>query len=154
MIVPSSACVLKWRLSKKLSKEHQARSYTQARKEAAMAVIPDDPDSLRARLERTNQFASLARQAVIPEPISSDPWQSMENQPFPTLSVISDRSELSGIGINVDFAESIFVSGILAPTMVNGLVAETPLRQSAIDRVLVGVDQAAERDASQEQWFD
>jgi hypothetical protein len=29
-----------------------------------MAVIPDDPDSLRARLERTNQFASLARQAV------------------------------------------------------------------------------------------
>jgi hypothetical protein len=62
--VPSSAGVLKWRLSKKLSKEHQARSYTQARKEAAMAVIPDDPDSLRARLERTNQFASLARQAV------------------------------------------------------------------------------------------
>src|SRR5215208_4358243 len=53
-----------WRLSKKLSKEHQARSYTQARKEVAMAVIPDDPDSLRARLERTNQFASLARQAV------------------------------------------------------------------------------------------
>jgi NAD(P)-dependent dehydrogenase (short-subunit alcohol dehydrogenase family) len=36
---------------------------------------------------------------VIPEPISSDPWQNMENQPFPTLSVISDRSELSGIGI-------------------------------------------------------
>ena len=29
-----------------------------------MAVIPDDPDSLRARLERANQFASLARQAV------------------------------------------------------------------------------------------
>jgi len=29
-----------------------------------MAVIPDDLDSLRARLERTNQFASLARQAV------------------------------------------------------------------------------------------
>jgi hypothetical protein len=29
-----------------------------------MAVIPDDPDSLRARLERMNQFASLARQAV------------------------------------------------------------------------------------------
>jgi hypothetical protein len=51
-------------LSKKLSQEHQARSYTQARKEAAMAVIPDDPDSLRARLERMNQFASLARQAV------------------------------------------------------------------------------------------
>jgi hypothetical protein len=51
-------------LSKKLNKEHQARGYTQARKEAAMAVIPDDPDSLRARLERTNQFASLARQAV------------------------------------------------------------------------------------------
>ena len=51
-------------MSKKLSQEHQAHSYTQARKEAAMAVIPDDPDSLRARLERTNQFASLARQAV------------------------------------------------------------------------------------------
>ena len=29
-----------------------------------MAVIPDDPDTLRVRLERTNQFASLARQAV------------------------------------------------------------------------------------------
>ena len=29
-----------------------------------MAVISEDPDSLRARLERTNQFASLARQAV------------------------------------------------------------------------------------------
>ncbi len=29
-----------------------------------MAVIPDDPDTVRARLERTNQFASLARQAV------------------------------------------------------------------------------------------
>jgi hypothetical protein len=37
--------------------------------------------------------------AIIPEPISSDPWQSMENQPFPTLSVNSDGSELSGIGI-------------------------------------------------------
>jgi hypothetical protein len=24
-----------------------------------MAVFPDDPESLRARLERTNQFASL-----------------------------------------------------------------------------------------------
>jgi hypothetical protein len=39
---------------------------------------------------------------ITPEPdksLSSDPWQSMENQPFPTLSVISDRSELSGIGI-------------------------------------------------------
>ncbi len=64
MIVPSSAYVLKGRLNRKLSKEHQARGYTQARKEAAMAVLPDDPDSLRARLERTNQFASLARQAV------------------------------------------------------------------------------------------
>src|SRR3954471_4763833 len=57
-------------------------------------------------------------------------------------------------GVDVDFAESILVSGILAPTMVNGLVAETPLRQSVIDRVLVGVDQAAERAASQEQSFD
>jgi hypothetical protein len=62
--VPFSAYVLKGRLSKKLNKEHQARSHTQVRKEAAMAVIPDDPDSLRVRLERTNQFASLARQAV------------------------------------------------------------------------------------------
>jgi hypothetical protein len=53
-----------WRVSKKLSKEHQTRSYTQARKEAAMAVIPEDPGIVRARLERTNQFASLARQAV------------------------------------------------------------------------------------------
>jgi hypothetical protein len=51
-------------LSKKLNKEHQARGYTQARKEVAMTVIPDDPDTVRARLERTNQFASLARQAV------------------------------------------------------------------------------------------
>lgn len=59
-------------------------------------------------------------------------------------------------GVDVDFAEAvaIFVSGILAPTMVDGLMAETPLRQSAIDRVFVGVDQAAERNASQEQWFD
>jgi hypothetical protein len=53
-----------WRVSKKLSKKHQTRSYTQARKEAAMAVIPEDPGIVRARLERTNQFASLARQAV------------------------------------------------------------------------------------------
>ncbi len=49
---------------KKLNKEHQARSYTQARKEAPVAIVPDDPDTLCARLERTNQFASLARQAV------------------------------------------------------------------------------------------
>ena len=51
-------------MSKKLRQEHQARSDTQARKEAAMAIIPDDPGTLRARLERTNQFANLARQAV------------------------------------------------------------------------------------------
>jgi hypothetical protein len=51
-------------LEQEVEQEHQARSHTQARKEAAMAVIPDDPDTLRARLERTNQFASLARQAV------------------------------------------------------------------------------------------
>src|SRR3954452_430495 len=59
-------------------------------------------------------------------------------------------------GVDVDFAEAIaiFVSGILAPTMVDGLVAEAPLRQSAINRVLVGVDQAAEGDAGQEQRFD
>jgi len=36
---------------------------------------------------------------VIPEPISSDPWQNVENQLSPTLSVISDRSELSVIAI-------------------------------------------------------
>jgi hypothetical protein len=36
---------------------------------------------------------------VIPEPISSDRWQGMENRPFPALSVISDRSELPGIGM-------------------------------------------------------
>jgi hypothetical protein len=29
-----------------------------------MAVLPDDSDSLRARLERMNQFASLVRQAA------------------------------------------------------------------------------------------
>ncbi len=29
-----------------------------------MAVLPDVPDILLARLERTNQFAILARQAV------------------------------------------------------------------------------------------
>ena len=59
-------------------------------------------------------------------------------------------------GVDVDFAEAIaiFVSRILAPTMVDGLVAEAPLRQSAINRVLVGVDQAAEGDAGQEQWLD
>jgi hypothetical protein len=51
-------------LEQEVEQEHQARSHTQASKEAVMAVIPDDPDSLRARLERTNQFASLARQAV------------------------------------------------------------------------------------------
>jgi len=37
---------------------------------------------------------------LIPEPISFDRWQDLENRPFPTLSVISDKSELSGIGIN------------------------------------------------------
>jgi hypothetical protein len=36
---------------------------------------------------------------LIPEPISSDRWQGMENRPFPTLSVINDRSELPGIGM-------------------------------------------------------
>ena len=51
-------------LEQEVEQEHQARSCTQARKEAAMAVLPDDPDTLRVRLERTNQFASLARQAV------------------------------------------------------------------------------------------
>jgi hypothetical protein len=45
-------------------------------------------------------FKGTALGDLIPEPISSDLWQSMENQPFPTLSVISDRLELSGIGIS------------------------------------------------------
>src|SRR3954451_25024082 len=41
-------------------------------------------------------------------------------------------------GVDVDFAQSIaiFVSRILAPTMGDGLVAEAPLRQSAINRIL------------------
>ncbi len=51
-------------LEQEVEQEHQARSHTQARREAVMAVLPDDPDTLRARLERTNQSASLARQAV------------------------------------------------------------------------------------------
>jgi hypothetical protein len=37
---------------------------------------------------------------LIPEPISSDRWQGLENRLFPTLSVSSYRSELSGIGIS------------------------------------------------------
>jgi len=59
-------------------------------------------------------------------------------------------------GVDVDLAEAvtILIAGILAPTMVDGLVAEAPLRQSAIDRVLVGVDQAAEGDACQDQRLD
>jgi hypothetical protein len=51
-------------LEQKVEQGTPARSDTQARKEAAMTVIPDDPGTLRARLKRTNQFASLARQAV------------------------------------------------------------------------------------------
>src|SRR3954470_2637537 len=52
-------------------------------------------------------------------------------------------------GINVDFTEAvtILIPSILAPAMVNRLMTEAPLRQSAIDRVFVGVDQAAEGDA-------
>jgi hypothetical protein len=68
------------------------------------------PDITNALLPQaaltTRQRLTLLLGPVIPEPISSDPWQSMENQPFPTLSVISgtlsvisDRSELSGIGM-------------------------------------------------------
>jgi hypothetical protein len=55
-------------------------------------------------------------------------------------------------GVDVDFAEAItiLIPGILAPAMVNCPMTEAPLRQSAIDRVLVGVDQAAEGDAAQE----
>jgi hypothetical protein len=59
-------------------------------------------------------------------------------------------------GVDVDFAEAIaiFVSRILALAMVDGLVAEAPLRQSALNRVLVGVNQAAEGDACQDQRLD
>jgi hypothetical protein len=59
-------------------------------------------------------------------------------------------------GIDVDFAEAvaILVARILAPTMVDGLVAEAPLQQPIINRVLVGVDQAAESNAGQEQRLD
>ena len=59
-------------------------------------------------------------------------------------------------GVDVDLAEAvtILIAGILAPTMVDGLVAEAPLRQSAINRVLVGVNQAAEGDACQDQRLD
>jgi hypothetical protein len=63
------------------------------------ALLPQAALTTRQRLTRLLG-------PVIPEPISSDPWKSMENQPFPTLSVISgtlsvisDRSELSGIGM-------------------------------------------------------
>jgi hypothetical protein len=75
-----------------------------------MAHISPSVPSIRDRLlkeiaDRDSHADGVERRAVkrfwcvIPEPISSDPWQSMENQPFPTLSVISDRSELSGIGM-------------------------------------------------------
>src|SRR5688500_4581928 len=59
-------------------------------------------------------------------------------------------------GVDVDFAEAItiLITGIFTPTMVNRLMTEAPLRQSAIDRVLVGVDQAAEGDAAQDQRLD
>ena len=61
-----------------------------ARKEAAMAVIPDDPDSLRARLERTNQFASLARQAVTQarQAARRATWEAADRVPPPALSPI------------------------------------------------------------------
>ena len=63
---------------------------------------------------------------LIPEPISSDPWQSIENQPFPTLSVISDRSELSGIGIRGCWAESIIhLAQVFNPFWVNIWLANT-----------------------------
>jgi hypothetical protein len=65
-------------MSRKLSQEHQARGYTQARKEAAMAVLPDDPDSLRDRLERTNQFAKLAHQAVTQARQSAAAWKAAD----------------------------------------------------------------------------
>jgi hypothetical protein len=58
--------------------------------------------------------------------------------------------------VDVDLAEAvaILVTGVLTPAMVNGPVAEAPLRQAATNRVLVGVDQAAEGDASQDQRLD
>src|SRR3954471_725743 len=59
-------------------------------------------------------------------------------------------------GVDVDFAEAItiLVTGILTSTMMNSLVTEAPFHQSAIDRILVGVDQAAEGDAAQDQRLD
>jgi len=65
--------------------------------------------------------ASIPWLHVIPEPISSDPSQSMENQPFPTLSVISDRSELSGIGIMPRLA-ALALAG-LAACLITGRAA-------------------------------
>src|SRR3954463_15806727 len=51
-------------------------------------------------------------------------------------------------GVDVDFAEAItiLITSIFTPPMVNRLMTEAPLRQSAVDCVLVGVDQAAEGD--------
>src|SRR3954452_1810593 len=56
----------------------------------------------------------------------------------------------------MDFAEAvaILVPSILASAMVDGLVTKAPLRQSAIDRVLVGIDQAAQGHAGQDQRLD
>jgi hypothetical protein len=51
-------------------------------------------------------------------PESSDRWQSMENQPFPTLSVIGDRSELSGIGITRSFMGRFEVAIVLSSRRV------------------------------------
>ena len=82
----------------------QGGDLAKARAELIGNVAPGLSGSLAIGLDedlangsRDNRL--LAFRHMIPEPISSDPWQSMENQPFPTLSVISDRSELSGIGM-------------------------------------------------------
>jgi len=58
--------------------------------------------------------------------------------------------------VHVDFAEAvtIFVTSILTPAVVNRLVAEAPLKQPAVDCILVCVDQAARGHAGQDQRLD
>src|SRR4051812_25644285 len=78
---------------------------------------------------------------IIPEPISSDPWQSMENQPSPTLSVISDRSELSGIGITALLAVLAVIWGAIGTFLI--VERETALK--AAEREVSNLAQALER---------
>src|SRR5919112_865789 len=66
-------------------------------REVLRELVTADNDATLA--EYRDQLYERTGIRVSPEPISSDRWQGMENRPFPTLSVISDRSELPGIGI-------------------------------------------------------